>query len=354
MSWKDNLRKVHPYVAGEQPDFMDMIKLNTNENPYPPSPLVTKQLRQFDSKHLRLYPQADVDRLRAELAQYYRLSEQQIFIGNGSDEVLALSFLTFFNSDKPLLMPDISYSFYPVYCDLYDIEYKNVALAEDFRLVVADYCQPNGGIVFANPNAPTGLAINLREIEYILHKNPDSLVLIDEAYVDFGGQSAISLLDKYENLLITRTFSKSRALAGIRLGVALGNEFAISKLYDVKNSFNSYPVDSLAQEIGIASVLDQKYFDYTVQKIISTREWFKSSLTTLGFELTDSKANFVFVKHPKISGKELFNALYDEKIIVRHWQKPRLNDWLRITIGTDDQMKRVAHFLKQYLEERKK
>ncbi len=352
MTWRNNLRAVKPYVAGEQPKFSEMIKLNTNENPYPPSPKVQKALEVFSTEHLRLYPSADAEELRTALAAYYGLAENQIFIGNGSDEVLSLSFLTFFNSPKPLIMPDISYSFYPVYCKLYGIKYKKVPLALDFSLRANDYFQENGGIVFANPNAPTGIYLDLTEIEKILQKNPDSVVLVDEAYIDFGGQTALPLLKKYENLVITRTFSKSRSLAGIRLGIALGNSEAITRLYDVKNSFNSYPIDMLAQKVGLASVQDDDYFKQTVAKVVTTREKFKQTMQQLGFELTNSQTNFVFVKHPSISAQDLFDVLYDEKIIVRHWNSPRISEWLRITIGTDEEMERVSNFLEKYLKER--
>lgn len=351
MSWQSNLRKVVPYVAGEQPKLDEMIKLNTNENPYPPSPKVTELLREFDANRLRLYPNADAEDLKAALAEQLGVSGNQIFIGNGSDEVLALSFLTFFNSDKPLLMPDISYSFYPIYCDLYGIPFEKVPVAENFEVDVADYERENGGIAIANPNAPTSLALGLSEIEQLLKMNPDSVVLIDEAYVDFGGQTVLPLLDKYDNLVIIRTFSKSRSLAGIRLGVALGSEFAIARLHDVKNSINSYPIDRLAQAIGVASVKDEAYFEAMLDKVIKTRQIFMKNLRALGFEVLDSKANFVFASHPKYSGQELFDALYAQKIIVRHWNAPRIENWLRITIGTDDEMQRVIDFLKGYCEE---
>lgn len=350
MTWKNNLRAVEPYIAGEQPSFDQMIKLNTNENPYPPTPKLKEILDKFDFDRLRLYPNADADTLRLKLAQYYGLKDNQIFIGNGSDEVLSLAFLTFFNSKKPLLMPDVSYSFYSVYCKLYGINFQKVPLDHAFRLKTNDYFQENGGVVFPNPNAPTGLLTDLSQIENILRHNSNSIVVVDEAYIDFGGQTAIPLLEKYENLVITQTFSKSRSLAGLRLGIALGNPVSISRLYDVKNSFNSYPVDQLAQTLSLTSLSDQAYFDETVKKIITTRENFKHNLSLLGFEQTNSQANFVFVKHPKKSGEELFKALYDEKIIVRHWNLPRINDYLRITIGTDKQMTQVSHFLKNYLE----
>lgn len=354
MSWQNNLRSVSPYIAGEQPELTDMIKLNTNENPYPPSLQVQKVIEDFKSENLRLYPSTDAKFLRKTLAEYHHLNTDQVFIGNGSDEVLSLSFLTFFNGQRAILMPDISYSFYPIYCELYRIPYQQVPLADDFSLSVNSYFQENGGIVIANPNAPTGMAISLQEIEEILQNNQDSIVLIDEAYIDFGGESCLPLLEKYDNLVVVQTFSKSRSLAGIRLGVAFGSAEAIAHLYDVKNSFNSYPIDSLAQKIGEASLNDETYFQKSVSKIITTRENFKKELIKLGFQVTDSKTNFVFVHHPKVDDTTLFKALYEEKIIVRHWNQARISDWLRITIGTDIEMNTVIQFLKEYLKNKEK
>jgi len=352
MSWQENLRSVEPYVAGEQPKLDEMIKLNTNENPYPPSPKIRELLADFDTDRLRLYPNPNADELRSELAIYYGLEPEQIFIGNGSDEVLSLAFLAFFNGAKPLLMPDISYSFYPVYCELYGIINKKVPLTENFQLKATDYFQENAGIVFANPNAPTGIPVGLDFIEEILQHNLESIVLVDEAYIDFSGPTAtaLPLLKKYDNLVVTRTFSKSRSLAGIRLGLAFGDPLAIARLYDVKNSFNSYPIDSLAQLVGLASLKDNNYYEKNLAKLVSTREKFKQDLHQLGFEQLDSQANFVFAHHPNISAQQLFEILYAEKIIVRHWNAPRIYDWLRITIGTDEEMMRLIEFLKEFLE----
>lgn len=349
MSWKDKLREVEPYVAGEQPKIQNMIKLNTNENPYGPSPKVEEVLKNIEVNNLRLYPDADATDLKTVLSKYYNLKEDQIFIGNGSDEVLALTFLTFFNGKEPLLFPDITYSFYPVYCQLYQIDYTLLPLNEKFEMKKEDFRKPNTGIIFPNPNAPTGVLVNLDFIEDVVKHNPDSIVVIDEAYIDFGGQSTIPLLDTYDNLIIIQTYSKSRSLAGIRLGVALGNKEAIAKLYDVKNSFNSYPIDYVAQKVGIASVLDQPYFEEQCQKIIKTREIFKQSLIQLGFIVPDSYANFVFVKHPTVDAKALALALREQGIIVRHWSTNKIDQYLRITIGTDEQMQKVIKFLKNYL-----
>lgn len=349
MSWQDKVRKVEPYVAGEQPKMVNMIKLNTNENPYGPTPKVKEALATLDVDTLRLYPDSDASVLRKALAKFYGVNERQVFLGNGSDEVLALTFLTFFNSDKPILFPDITYSFYPVYCELYQMSYKTLPLHDDFTMGKEEYYQENAGIIFPNPNAPTGLLVDLDFIEDIIKHNRDSIVVIDEAYIDFGGVSALPLLKKYDNLVIIQTYSKSRSLAGIRLGVALGSEEAIAKLYDVKNSFNSYPLDTIAQQIGLASVQDYAYFKEQSKKIIKTREYTKDRLKELGFIVPDSYANFVFVKHPMYDAKELFMALRKEGIIVRHWNKERIDQYLRITIGTDEQMQTMIDFLETYI-----
>lgn len=350
MSWRNKVRNVEPYIAGEQPNMQDMIKLNTNENPYGPTPRVAEVLTTFDIDDLRLYPNADAEALRAALATYYGLDEKQVFIGNGSDEVLALAFLTYFNGTDPLLFPSITYSFYPVYCQLYQIPYQLIPLDTNFVMRKEDYRIPNTGIIFPNPNAPTGVLVDLDFIEDVLQNNTDSIVVVDEAYIDFGGKTAIPLLSKYENIVIIQTYSKSRSLAGIRLGVALGNEEVISKLYDVKNSFNSYPIDTLTQKIGLASVEDQIYFEEQCQKIITTREWFKKELTMLGFIVPDSYANFVFVKHPLLDGEELFKNLRAKSIVVRHWNAKDIDQYLRITIGTDEQMKKVISCLQEYIK----
>ncbi|WP_294578605.1 histidinol-phosphate transaminase [uncultured Thomasclavelia sp.] len=350
MSWQDKLRPVEPYVAGEQPKIVDMIKLNTNENPYGPSETIKEVLKNIDIDKLRLYPSSDADDLKKALANYYHLNEDQVFLGNGSDEVLALTFLTFFNGTDPVLFPDITYSFYPVYCDLYQMKYQQIPLDADFKINLAAFNQPNSGIIFPNPNAPTGLLVDLEFIETILQNNQDSIVVIDEAYIDFGGTSCVPLINKYDNLIVTQTYSKSRSLAGIRLGIALGSKEAIKHLYDVKNSFNSYPIDYLAQQVCLASILDDQDTKTKCAKVIKTREWVKEKLKQLGFIVPDSYANFVFVKHPDISGEELFLALRKVGIIVRHWNQPRIEEYLRISIGTDEQMKRLISFLKKYLQ----
>lgn len=352
MSWQDKLRQVEPYVAGEQPKINNMIKLNTNENPYGPCKQIKDILKEIDIEKLKLYPNSDGEELRHALAKYHGLKDEQVFLGNGSDEVLALTFLTFFNGSDPVLFPNISYSFYPVYCDLYQMNYKKIILDQDFKMHVEDFKQPNSGIIFPNPNAPTGLLVSLDFIEEVLKSNPESIVVVDEAYIDFGGQSCVPLIHQYENLVVIQTFSKSRSFAGARLGVALGNKEAISHLYDVKNSFNSYPIDYITQQIGIVSVLNSQDMKEKCQKVIKTREYTKTKLKELGFVVPDSYANFVFVKHPKIDGKELFLALRKEGIIVRHWNKPLINQYLRVTIGTDQQMERFFEFLENYLNQK--
>lgn len=338
MSWQDKLRNVEPYQAGEQPKIKNLIKLNTNENPYHPGEKVKDAIKNFDASVLPLYPNPDADELKHSIALYHGLNDNQVFLGNGSDEVLALTFLTCFNGQEPILFPDISYSFYPVYCELYGMDYKMVPLNEQFEIIKEDYYQANSGIIFPNPNAPTGLLVSLEFIEDILKHNQNIIVVIDEAYIDFGGESAVSLLNKYENLLITQTFSKFRSLAGIRLGVALGNEEVIAKLYDVKNSFNSYPIDALAQVIGKASMDDSEYIKENAQKIISTREYVKEELKKLGFEMPDSYANFIFIKHPDYDAQSIFTQLREKGILVRYFNKPRINQYLRVTIGTWQQM----------------
>lgn len=347
MSWEENIRRVVPYVPGEQPKQKDIIKLNTNENPYPPAPGVEKLLLSFDCDALRLYPDTDSTTLTEELAAYYHLKPSQIFVGVGSDDVLSMAFLTFFNSDKPILFPDITYSFYDVWADLYRIPYKVCPLDENFRIVPEDYKQENGGVIFPNPNAPTGVLESPAMIEEIIKANPDVVVIVDEAYIDFGGTSCLPLLEKYENLLIVQTFSKSRSMAGMRIGFAMGNEKLIGYLNDAKFSFNSYTMNRPSQVLGVEAVRDDAYFKETNAKIIATRERVKSRLQELGFCFPDSKANFIFAAHERIPGEKIFEALKERKIFVRHWNKPRIADYLRITIGTDEQMDALLSALEE-------
>ncbi len=339
--WKENIRKVVPYVPGEQPKVEGkLIKLNTNENPYPPSPAAYRAAQQMDVEKYRLYPDPAASKLVLALAKEYGVNEKQVFVGVGSDDVIAMSFLTFFNSDKPILFPDVSYSFYEVWADLYHIPYERPMLDDDFNIVPEDYCKENGGIIFPNPNAPTGVYMPLDGIKKILDANPDVIVIVDEAYIDFGGESALDLINDYDNLLVVRTYSKSRSMAGLRIGYAIGNAELIAALNDVKYSYNSYTMNMAAIELGAAVLEDKKYFEDTVAKIVNTRENAKVRLKELGFTFPDSRTNFIFAKPSKISAKELFCELKKRNIYVRYFTAPRVNEHLRITIGTDEEMER--------------
>ena len=348
--WEDNIRKVVPYTPGEQPNQPDMIKLNTNENPYPPSPEVTKALRVLDTDALRLYPDPAAEDLVQAVADYYGLNKNQVFVGVGSDDVLAMSFLTFFNGSKPVLFPDITYSFYDVWADLFRIPYERPALDENFHIRKEDYFRENGGIIFPNPNAPTGVELPQQDIEEIIRRNPDVIVIVDEAYVDFGAKSALPLIDKYDNLLVVQTFSKSRSMAGMRIGFAMGNPVLIKYLNDVKYSFNSYTMDRTALATGVAAVKDREYFDETCKKIIATREWTKDQLKALGFSFEDSMTNFIFAEHKSCQAEELFQALRNNHIYVRYFPGGRTGNHLRITIGTQKEMEIFIDFLKKYLK----
>lgn len=350
-AWEENVRKVIPYTPGEQPNRPNMIKLNTNENPYPPAPGVTRVLREMDAEALRRYPDPTADALVTALSEYYGMSKEQVFVGVGSDDVLAMSFLTFFNGKKPILFPDITYSFYDVWADLYRIPYECQPLDENFQIRTEDYRKDCGGIVIPNPNAPTGVEKDLGELEKIISANPNVVVIIDEAYIDFGGKSARSLLSKYDNLLVVQTFSKSRSLAGMRIGYAFGNEKLIKYLNDAKYSFNSYTMDTVTIAMGVEAVKDDVYFKQTLEKIVNTREWTKKELRRLGFVFADSKSNFIFASHPKCPAKELFEALKAKDIYVRYFAKPRIDNYLRISIGTDQEMQTMIGFLEQYLGE---
>ena len=352
MKWEENVRKVVPYVAGEQPKKDKMIKLNTNECPYPPAPGVQKMKDLLDVNALRLYPDANTTPLVEALAEYYHVKPGQVFVGVGSDDVISMAFLTFFNSDKPILFPDVTYSFYDVWADLYRIPYKTCALDENWRINPGDYVQPNGGVIFPNPNAPTGVLESLDTVETILQANRDVVVIVDEAYIDFGGTSALPLLEKYDNLLVVQTFSKSRAMAGLRIGFCIGNEKLIGYLNDVKFSFNSYTMNLPSQKLGVEAVRDDEYFKSVTGKIVATRERVKKELKELGFTFPDSMANFVFASHESVPAKDIFTALREEDIYVRYWDKPRINNSLRITIGTDEEMDTLIAFLRRYLMEK--
>lgn len=348
--WETYVRKVEPYVPGEQSKHK-VIKLNTNENPYPPSPKVQKIIDEFDAQQLRLYPDPEVSELIAAIAKNKGLDKEQVFVGVGSDDVLAMSFLTFFGSEQPILFPDITYSFYDVWAELFRIPYEQIPLQEDFRICVDDYKRKNGGIVIPNPNAPTGIAESLDAIEEIIAANPDSVVIIDEAYVDFGTKSAQELLKTYENLLVVQTFSKSRSLAGSRIGYAMGSKKLIAYLNDCKYSFNSYTMDRLTIQVGKASMEDEPYFTEQVHRIIETREWAKEQLHKLGFDFPDSKANFIFARHKEIAAEDIFAALKQRNIYVRYFKKPRIDNYLRITIGTKEEMEQLMNALQEILQE---
>ncbi len=348
-NWEENVRKVVPYVPGEQPKERNLIKLNTNENPYPPSPKVEQVLQEMNIDCMRLYPDPTAHLLVEAIADFYHLKEEQVFVGVGSDDVLAMVFMTFFNSTKPILFPDITYSFYDVWADMLRIPYERIPLKEDFTIEPEDYFRENGGIIFPNPNAPTGVELPLAQIEKIIQANPDVIVVVDEAYVDFGAESALPLIDKYDNLLVVQTFSKSRGMAGMRIGYAMGNPVLIKYLNDVKYSFNSYTMDQTTIALGKAAVEDKEYFEDTVNKVVETREWTKKELSRLGFTFGDSKANFIFASHKECPAGELFAALRKANIIVRYFDKPRIDNYLRITIGTQEQMETLVKFLENYL-----
>lgn len=349
-TWEENVRKVIPYTPGEQPNQPDMIKLNTNENPYSPAPGVEKALKEMDMDAMRLYPDPAAYDLVHAIAQMYSLKDEQVFVGVGSDDVLAMSFLTFFNSEKPVLFPDITYSFYDVWADLFKIPYERPALDENFHIKKEDYFRENGGVIFPNPNAPTGVEMQLEDVEEIIRHNQDVIVIVDEAYVDFGGKSALPLIEKYDNLLVVQTFSKSRSLAGMRIGFACGNEKLIKYLNDVKYSFNSYTMDRTALAAGVAAVKDQAYFQETCNKIIETREWTKKELKALGFSFQDSMSNFIFAAHETCPAEKIFEALREKHIYVRYFPKGRTNNFLRITIGTQEEMQTFINVLKDYLK----
>lgn len=350
-AWEKNIRKVVPYVPGEQPDRRNVIKLNTNENPYPPAPGVQKLSAGLDTGCLRLYPAPDCGVLCTEIAKYYGLEKENIFVGVGSDDVISMAFLTFFNSEKPVLFPDITYSFYTVWGDVYRVPYEQVPVDRDFRIQKEDYYRDNGGIIFPNPNAPTGILESLEFVEDIVQHNGDSVVIVDEAYIDFGGKSAWELTRKYDNLLVVQTFSKSRSMAGLRIGYAIGSKRLIQALNDVKFSVNSYTMNRYALEIGAQAVRDKEYFEEVCNKIVKTREDTKEKLAKLGFQFPDSKANFIFASHKTRAAKDIFEYLKTKNIYVRYFHLPRIDNYLRITIGTDEEMEALISALEQYFRE---
>lgn len=351
MSYQDYFRKVTPYVPGEQPKEENIIKLNTNENPYPPSPKVALALQGISGEKNRKYPDPTVGLLRDALAKRYGVKNSQVFVGVGSDDVLGMCFLTFFNSGLPVLFPEVSYSFYPVWAELYRIPYRTVALHEGFRIAPEDYLTENGGIVIANPNAPTGIALSLAEIETVVAGNPDSVVIIDEAYVDFGAVSCQCLLEKYPNLAVVQTFSKSRSMAGMRIGYCIAGEELITALQNVKYSYNSYTMNEASIVAGAASLADEAYFAENCRKIVETREWARKEFEKLSFSCTDSKANFLFVSHRSVPAKRIFEVLRERKIFVRYFALPGIDNYLRITVGTREEMEQLFAALRELLPE---
>lgn len=349
--FEKNIRKVEPYVPGEQPQSK-VVKLNTNENPYPPSPKVIEAMMQLEKEvdSLRLYPDPASTSLVKALAESYHVKEEQVFVGVGSDDVLAMCFLTFFNSEKPIFFPDVTYSFYKVWAELYRIPYECKAVDENFRIRKEDYRGENGGVIFPNPNAPTSLYEDLEFVEDIIKHNQDVIVIVDEAYIDFAGRSALELIDKYENLIVTQTFSKARSMAGMRIGYAIANPLLIKYLNDAKYSFNSYTMNKTSLVYGTAAVEDKEYFDETVRKIMETREWSESEFEKLGFVFPKPGGNFIFVSHPNYDAKSLFEALKAQGIYVRYWDSERLKHYLRITIGTREEMEVLFAFLKEYIK----
>ncbi len=350
MGWQDNLINIEAYVAGEQPNKSDFIKLNANENPYPPSPGVLRAIREFDAACLKKYPSANAVPLVNAIARREGLDSKCVFAGNGTDDVLSLCFRAFFNSAEPIIFPDITYSFNTVWCDILNIPYETIPVDGDFNIHAEDYARENGGVVIANPNAPTSIGRGLDFIRKVLDANRDVVVIVDEAYVDFGGITALPLLKEYDNLVITRTFSKSRSMAGMRLGWAMGSPDAIAAVYAAKDSMNSYPVDSIAQAAGVASINDEEYFQETLKRVIATRDRLTKELRSMGFVLPDSSTNFVFATHPEYRAKDIFEFLKSKDIYVRWFNKPRIDNYLRITIGTDEDMDAMIEALGEFMK----
>ena len=352
-AWEKNFRRVEPYVPGEQPKRLDVVKLNTNENPYPPAPGVEAARLSFTDDNLRLYPDPAASSLTDVLADYYHVDSDQVFVGVGSDDVLAMAFLTFFNSDKPILFPDITYSFYSVWAELFKIPYERPALDENFRIVKEDYYKENGGVIFPNPNAPTSLLEPLDFVRDILEHNRESVVIVDEAYIDFAGEgaSALPLLKEYENLLVVQTFSKSRSMAGMRIGYAIGHPSLIKAMNDVKYSYNSYTMNLPSLTMGVCAVKDDVYFKETIKKIVDTRREAVERLKALGFTCLESGSNFLFASHKSVPARQIFTELREAGIFVRYFSSPRIDNYLRITIGTPEQMDKLYDFLRRYQTE---
>lgn len=347
--WSEITRNIEPYVCGEQPKDKKYIKLNTNENPYPPSKLVVEAIERASDDRLRLYPNPDCDELRDTIAGYYNLKSDQVFIGNGSDEVLAMSFLTFFNKNEEIVFPDISYSFYPVFANLFGLKVRLSNLKDDFSINVDDFLKENGGVILPNPNAPTGRFLDTDYIEEILKFNSEKVVIVDEAYIDFGGKSVVNLIDDYPNLLVVQTLSKSRSLAGMRVGFAMGQKELIDGLNRIKNSFNSYTVDTLAQSAAVSAFKDEKYFKECTDKIIASRKMTSDELEKLGFQVVPSMTNFIFIKHKNKSAEEIFNKLRESGVLVRYFNKPKIDNYLRVSIGSEDEMRVFIEKIKKVI-----
>lgn len=351
--WSPSIRNLQPYVPGEQPRQDRLLKLNTNECPHPPSPKAILAMNAVADESLRLYPDPESSLLKNAIAENYNVSPEQVFVGNGSDEVLAHAFSAFFKQTLPICFPDITYSFYPVYCGLFDIKYEAVPLDHRFRICLREFPKDNGGVIFANPNAPTGIALELGDIEDFLRENTDSVVIVDEAYVDFGGESAVELIHQYKNLLVVQTLSKSRSLAGLRVGYCMGDVELIAGLERVKNSFNSYPLNRFAQAGAVASIQDSEHFVRVYRLIIQSREWLSGELEKLGFEVLPSSANFVFVRHSHLSAVDLAGDLRSKNILIRHFEKPRIENFLRITIGTQSECEFLIENMREIVEREK-
>jgi histidinol-phosphate aminotransferase len=347
--WSNIIKKIEPYVPGEQPQDKHFIKLNTNENPYPPSEKVIRAIKNAANEDLRLYPDPTCNSLKKTVADYYNLKKEQIFVGNGSDEILAFSFLAFFNPGDTIFFPDITYDFYQVYASLFRINYRKIPLDNNFNIPIEKFYEANDGIIIANPNSPTGIVIQVDLIENILKKNPNKIVIIDEAYIDFGGESSINLINKYPNILIIQSLSKSRSLAGLRIGIALGDKDLIEGISRVKNSINSYTVDRIALIAAEEAFKDKKYFEKIRNKIIIERDMISRKLRGLGFKVLDSKANFIFISHPEVHALQLFNELRENNILVRYFNQPRIDNFLRVSIGTDSDMEYFCSVLKDFL-----
>lgn len=347
--WSDMTKRAEPYIPGEQLDESDIVKLNTNENPYPPSPKVIAAMEAQLNADLRLYPSPTMDDLRRSIGNYYGLKKENVFVGNGSDEVLAFSFMGFFDPGKPIRFPYITYSFYPVYAKVFDIDYEAIPLKDDFTIDVEAFYNSEGGIIFPNPNAPTSIYMPLEEIELILQHNHDKVVIVDEAYVDFATETAATLIENYDNLLVIQTLSKSRALAGLRVGFALGNEQLIEALIRMKDSFNSYPVDRLALAGAKAAFEDITYFKETTKKIVQTRTWVQERLKTLGFNVLPSATNFVFASHKSYPAADLYEQLRKRNILIRYFATKSIDNFVRITIGTDDEMEQLVEAIEKII-----